>query len=101
MSARPGQKKEARWVVGKRFLESINDAKSHYRLAPSEWRSCRVNSMNSGQGFLFDQSHRLGKVPVLFVKEKGGDRDLDMCIDYREILGRIPPELVHEETGFD
>nr|GEX59763.1 reverse transcriptase domain-containing protein [Tanacetum cinerariifolium] len=36
-------------------------AKSLYRLAPSEWKSCRDNSRNSKTKVSFDQAHHLGE----------------------------------------
>ncbi|GJX68754.1 putative reverse transcriptase domain-containing protein [Tanacetum coccineum] len=47
------------------------------------WRSCRVNSRNSRTNVSFDQAHRLGEAPLLFVKKKDGS--FRMCIDYREL----------------
>nr|GEV04315.1 transposon Ty3-I Gag-Pol polyprotein [Tanacetum cinerariifolium] len=40
---------------------AITVEKSPYRLAPSDWRSCRVNSKNFKTMVSFDQAHRLGE----------------------------------------
>nr|GFA83337.1 hypothetical protein [Tanacetum cinerariifolium] len=70
-------------------------AKSPYRLASFELRSCRVNSENSRTKVSFDQAHRLGEHRCCLLRKRMDPLEYYFCkIDLRSGYHQL---RVHED----
>nr|GEV22443.1 hypothetical protein [Tanacetum cinerariifolium] len=87
LGEKPKEKEIEFWI--ELVPRAMSVAKSPYRLAPSEWRSCRVNSVNFKTKVSFDQAHRLGehRIDNLFDQLQGSQyfSKIDLRFGYHQL----------------
>ncbi|GKB92004.1 putative reverse transcriptase domain-containing protein, partial [Tanacetum coccineum] len=69
--------------------EAIPVAKSPYRLAPSKWRSCLVNSENLRTKVSFDQAHHLGEHQCYLLRGRMVPLECVLTIEKVQFLGHV------------